>query len=403
MSTRKLNFILSVIIILILGTLIVLAVQLPEKIAKPTQVTGVWNDNEQLDYANTLLAKGLQLQAALVFEKYIETANAGNQEIAKVCYRLGNIYMDTYQYEKALALFYRAEMLDKTADFTQDMNQKIVEALENLGLTSQAQYELAKRVSLGDTPAKNGQVVARIGTRDISQAEIDKALAAVPERMRKQLEQSGQRLEFIRNYVAMEVLYEKAKRLGIDKKAETREALENTRKQLVVQNYLSKEIEKELKIDTQDIENYYKANKNKYTEPAKLKLRYTEFNEDPEKEDALKELEETKGTEIKGWINHGQGYIGGIGEAKEAIEGLFLKEKGEYSDPLKIKDKFYIFFIEDKQPERTKTFDEVKNQVEYEYRMEKERSITDSLLREALEEQKVEIFYKLEDDESKKN
>ena len=45
----------------------------------------------------------------------------------------------------------------------------------------------------------------------------------------------------------------------------------------------------------------------------------------------------------------------------------------------------------------------MKSQVEYEYRMEKERSITDSLLRGALEEQEVEIFNKPQDDKSQKN
>jgi len=389
----KTNVILSVIIVLLLGSLIVLVVHLPEQIAKPTQSAGGWSTTDELDYANTLLAKGLQLQAASVFEKYIETSNAGSQDIAKICYRLGNIYMDSYQYEKALALFYRAEMLDKKADFIQEMDQKIVEALENLGLNSQAQYELAKRVSLGGgSSAKNGEIVARIGKRDITRSEIDKAIAAVPEWMRPQLKQKSRRLEFIRNYVATEVLYEKAKRLGIDKKTEIREPLERTRKQLIVQNYLKQEIEKKLKIDPQDVENYYKANQDKYTESAKIKLRYVEFNADSEKEEALKELKESRGTEVKGWISRGQSYINGIGGTKESVEGLFLKEKGEYSDPLKIKDKFYIFSIEDKQPKKVKTFDEVKNQVEHEYRTQKERSITDSLLKGALEEQEVEIY-----------
>ena len=388
----KTNVILSVIIVLLLGVLIVLVVQLPERITKPVSQQEVWSAKDQLDYANTLLAKGLQKEAASLFEKYIETAKTDGKEIAKVCYRLGSIYMDLYQYEKALALFYRAEMLDKDAEFIQEMNQKIVEALENLGLSSQAQYELAKRVSLGDTSTKKGEVVARIGKREITQSEIDKALAGLPEWMRKEMTKKDKRLEFIRNYVATEVLYEKAKRLGIDKKAEIRQALERTKKQLVVQDYISKEIEKRLKIDPQDVENYYQANKDKYTEPAKIKISYVEFSEDSEKEKALKELDEGKGKKIEGWISRGSSYISGIGEAKDVIESLFLKEKGERIDLLKIKDKFYIFSIEDKRPEKVRSFDEVKTQVEYEYRMEKERSITDSLLKDALEEQEVEIY-----------
>jgi peptidyl-prolyl cis-trans isomerase C len=386
-----------------LGILLVLVFQLPFRISAPLQEAEIWSNKDQLDYANTLLAKGLQSEAASALEKYIENVAADKVELARACYRLGSIYMDLYQYEKALALFYRAEMLDKEADFTQEMNPKIVAALENLGLSSQARYELAKRTSLRDTANQEGKVLARIGTREITQAEIDRALGNLPEWMRKQFEDKDQRLKFIQDYVASEVLYEKAKRLGLDKSPQIRQALENTRKQMALQSLLAKEVEKKLKIDAQDMQNYYRANKDKYTEPEKIKVRFVEFSGASEKDEALKLLNEGKGKTVEGWIERGSTYIPDIGQAKDAIEELFLKEKGEYSNPLKIKEKFYIFSIEDKQPQRVKSFAEVKSQVEYEYRSNKERQITEALLRDAFEEQEVEIFYKPGDDESKES
>jgi len=389
----RVHNILSAIIILMLGILLVRVFQLPSSRGKLLAEKIVWSDSDQLEYANTLFAKGLQSEAAGALEEYIRDAVTNKEELAKLCYRLGSIYMDLYRYEKALAYFYRAEMLDREAEFSEEMNQKIVTALENLGLTSQAQYELTERVSLGDTSQQKGKVVARIGRREITQDEIDRAINMLPEWMRKQFEEGARRLKFIQDYVATEVLYEKAKRLGIDREDEIRRALENTKKQMVVQSLLRREIEKELKIDPQDLENYYKANKDKYTEQEKIKIRYVEFTQDSEREEALKELKEGGGKEVEGWIERNSTYISGIGEAKDVIEELFLKEKGEYSAPLKIRDKFYIFFIEDLQPARVKSFEEVRNRLEYEYRQEKERSIIDSLLRGALEEQEVEIFY----------
>ncbi|MFH1768522.1 MAG: peptidyl-prolyl cis-trans isomerase [Candidatus Omnitrophota bacterium] len=399
----KSNSILSVIIIMLLAALLVLVLRLPCRRPEVSEEVKSWSDKDQLDYANILLSKGLKNEAADAFGEYVEEAKVDRGDLSKVCYRLGNIHMDLFEYEKALVYFYRAEMLDKDSDFRQAMNEKIVAALENLGLTVQAKYEMAQRVSLGSGFKDEGGVIARIGKREIRKGEIDRILNSLPERMVKQFEKGEQRLNFIRDYVASEVLYEKAKRLGLDKKAEIREAVENVKKQMLIQTMLAQEIKKELKIDQDDLENYYKSNQDKYTEPEKIKVSYCQFSQDSEKDNALGFLKEEKGTKLDGWIRRGQKYISGIGDVGESIEGLFLMEKGQVSDSVKIKDKFYVFSIDEKQPSRVKTFNQVKEEVAGEYRSNKERQITDSVLIKALEEQEVEIFYQGQADESKKS
>ena len=142
---KTLKVMLAIIILLIIGALFFVK-NIPS-LANSNQ-RSAWTDKMQLEYANTLLAKGLNSNAAHAFEVYIEKGKADNKDLASICYKLGNIYMDLKEYEKALASFYKSELLNPDADYKQDINQKIVSALENLGLSQQAQYELESRTSI---------------------------------------------------------------------------------------------------------------------------------------------------------------------------------------------------------------------------------------------------------------
>jgi len=391
-----------IVIILMLGILMFLVGTLPSRITKPEVVS---LSAVQIDYANKLLSKGLKEQAAEAFEEYLGKSQLNLQEEAKLLYKLGSIYMELYKYEKALKNFYKAEMIDPKAEFAQEMNQKIVEALESLGMGAQARYELETRTSLGQVKVAEAKAVARIGKKEITESDIDRALKVVPEWMRKSFDEPQKRLEFIRDYVAKEVLYAKAKRFGLDTKDEVRQTIEQLKKQIVVEQLLGKEIQEKLdKISPEDIKLYYEANKETLgLEPARIKVSYLGFEKESQKDEMLQKLKKQEGKPQEIWLTEGQSDIPGIGEAKDVIAGLFLKEKGQISDPLKIKDKFYIFSILDKKEKRQKGFEEVKQEAEYEYRMKKQQEISQDLLKKALEEQEVEIFYTANKNEPKKD
>ncbi len=391
-----------IVIILMLGILMFLVGTLPSRITKPEVVS---LSAVQIDYANKLLSKGLKEQAAEAFEEYLGKSQLNLQEEAKLLYKLGSIYMELYKYEKALKNFYKAEMIDPKAEFAQEMNQKIVEALESLGMGAQARYELETRTSLGQVKVAEAKAVARIGKKEITESDIDRALKVVPEWMRKSFDEPQKRLEFIRDYVAKEVLYAKAKRFGLDTKDEVRQTIEQLKKQIVVEQLLGKEIQEKLdKISPEDIKLYYEANKETLgLEPARIKVSYLGFEKESQKDEMLQKLKKQEGMPQEIWLTEAQSDIPGIGEAKDVIAGLFLKEKGQISDPLKIKDKFYIFSILDKKEKRQKGFEEVKQEAEYEYRMKKQQEISQDLLKKALEEQEVEIFYTANKNEPKKD
>ena len=349
-----------------------------------------WTADDELNYIDKLLAKGLNGIAAQEMEKYIEEYRGSRKELANTCYRLGSIYMKLYEYREALKYFYRAEMLDKNADFSEDMNRKIVEALENLGMGSQANYELEARTSLVKPAVDKVKVVASIGKRKIDENEIDKAINSLPKNMRGQFKESSRRAAFIKQYVTTEALYEKAKRMGIDKIPSVKESVEEDKKQIVVQSMIEKEIDKKLVADPSDVELYYEANKDRYIERAKAKVRYIEVSNKDDRKKVVDGLKSGKGKSE--WVYEGDTYIGGIGKAEDVIKRLLSQKKGSTVGPVGVKDKSYIFIVEENSPRRQKAFDEVKNQVEYEYKMKKRKEIVDSIIKNTMEEENVEMF-----------
>lgn len=399
---RKIFF--PIVVILMLAVLIFLVATLPGRVATPRQAVNYLTPFAQIDYANKLLSKGLKEPAAEVFEEYLSANRLSALEEANLLYKVGSIYMELYKYEKALKNFYKAEMIEPKAAFAQEMNQKIIEALENLGMSSQARYELQARTSLGKGEETKARVVARIGTREISDAEIDEVLKNAPEGLRKSLEDPRKRLEFIRNYVGQEALYIKARRLGLDTREEVRQALEQLKKQIVVEQFLGAEVREKLnKISSEDVKLYYEANKDSFKDPAQIKANYLSFENEAQKGQVTEKIKKQQGRFQEVLITEGETSIPGIGGSKDIIAGMFLKEKGQASQPLKIRDKFYIFYILEKKPARQRSFTESEPEVEREYRMKKQQEIIQDLLKNVLEDQEVKIFETANKNDAKKN
>lgn len=263
----KNSWLVLLTVIIITGFLSFLIIRVPSRIAKEAVFSGTWTSQDMVEYANMLTAKGLNTEAASALEEYISTSADDRKKLAKVSYRLGGIYMDMYEYRKALGAFYRAEMLDSQGDFISDMNQKIVQALESAGMSSQAKYELDARTSLNISHSPGGgKIIARIGNEEITEQEINRAIDSIPEWIRKHVQTEKGRQEFIRDYVAKEVLYRKAKRLGLDRTREAKETVEELKKQFAVQQLVQKEIKDNVKITPDDLKLYFKANKDKYVE-----------------------------------------------------------------------------------------------------------------------------------------
>ena len=77
------------------------------------------------------------------------------------------------------------------------------------------------------------------------------------------------KVQFLRQYILTELLYDSAKRKGIEKNSEVIEATFQAKKGIMVRKYLQDEIQSKVNITAEDVELYYKAHKDKYVEKDK--------------------------------------------------------------------------------------------------------------------------------------
>jgi hypothetical protein len=91
----------------------------------------------------------------------------------------------------------------------------------------------------------------------------------MPVYVREQIQTLDQKVGFLKEYIVQELLFDSAKRKGLDKDQEVREGILQAEKSLMAQKLLQQEIEKESNLENYtnaDVELYYKANKDKYAE-----------------------------------------------------------------------------------------------------------------------------------------
>lgn len=269
-----------------------------------------------------------------------------------------------------------------------------------------------RRASLVSQPQKEEAakvVLARVGKEEITESQIDEAINAIPEWARDNFKQGEGKVEFVRQYATTQALYEKAKRLGLDQDAEIRRNIAEITKKLLVQRFLEMELKDKIKTDSSDIQTYYEANKDNYKEEAAATASVIKLSDLKKAQDALRRLEvgadftkmvqelsEDENTKAKDGVIEGyiekNGYIPGIDASKETADEIFLKKEGDLVGPVEIKGAYYIFKINSIRDERQKPFEEAKDQVEYDYKNKKVQEQMQLLLKDILQQERVEIY-----------
>jgi len=248
-------------------------------------------------------------------------------------------------------------------------------------------------ISGGEQGISNtGKVIARIGNRQVTESEIDEAIAGMPEWMKKDLRDDVRKKEFIRDYIATEVLYAKAKTLGLDKAESVTTVLKDTEKQLVLQQLVEKEFKDKMTVSEQEIEEFYRTHKEQFVRPEAVKIAYIELRDENKKAEAVLELGDGNGVRVGQWIEEGDTYIPGLGEAPEVIHMLMKEDKNGVAGPVLVNNVSYMFLLTDKRGPVTMPFMEARSDAETALLRQKQEAILNTMLDKALEEENVEIL-----------
>ncbi|HOZ23000.1 MAG TPA: hypothetical protein PLO28_14515, partial [bacterium] len=150
-----------------------------------------------------------------------------------------------------------------------EVNKKIVACLERLDRSADARQALDETVQLDPSrvqKSRPGAVVARIGSREITLSDLDFEIDQLPPTVREQFRNRETKLQYLREYVATELLYDTARRAGLENDQQVVDGAFQARKALMVRRLLQDKVADRINVSEGDIDLYYRAHREDYAE-----------------------------------------------------------------------------------------------------------------------------------------
>lgn len=227
-------------------------------------------EDKKVELANKYYEAYLYEAAIQEYLDYVNTYPLDQNRQANIYYTIANIYFEKIRdYNKALEFFYRVKYLYPESNLQSDVGKRIVNCLERLQRSQDAQRTLEKEAALQPEKVQEhrpGEIVATMGNKNITLGDLEFEISQLPPYLQTQFTARAKKLEFLQQYIVGELLYDSAKRKGLENDKEIIEGTFQAQKRLMAQKILGEEIQSKVNISQADVELYYKANKDKYTE-----------------------------------------------------------------------------------------------------------------------------------------
>ena len=221
---------------------------------------------------------------------------------------------------------------------------------------------------------------------------------------------------FLENYViTREMLYQDAKKKGLDKRKEILAKVEDFKRAMVIDALLEEELRGKDEVSDSEIQRYYKENQDRFTEPGEVRIRHIVVNSEPILKEVLMKLSEGEGFEklastynidksredggSLGYIRRGQ-----LAPSFAQFEGaaFSLKRKGEVSEVVKTPYGYHLIKLEDRRGTALRPFDEVREKIRFFLQSKKKQDAYLQYVKEAKSRAKIVVNEKLWAEEEKK-
>jgi peptidyl-prolyl cis-trans isomerase C len=377
--------------------------------------------------ASKLAERNLYQQAAATWRDYLATAKLSDAEQARIHFQIGVLLQKAGFYGEAIEQFYRSESAAADKELGPQINAHVKECFESMGEFSALRYELMDRTSINPSQPAGEKVVAEIGPEKISEAQLDalieqsieNQLASMaplmaPDQLNEQkkraLEQTRSpqaKQEFLQGWLGQEILYRQALQENLSDKPETKRLVHEMMRGVLSQQLMNEQLASRIHVTDSDLQTYFTANKDKYVEPARAKIRHIRLSDENKATAALaqikqgkdfaevaKQSSEDESTKAGGGLIQGDVVRGspipGIGDVNEITEAVFAAEAGATLDkPFKTDKGWEIVKVEEKHASRQKSFDEVRQQVAMELLRQKREEVQREYIREMMDKHGV--------------
>jgi tetratricopeptide (TPR) repeat protein len=197
------------------------------------------------------------------YQKILDLPGIDQKTRANINYLIGKIYFENLnEYEKAAGYYVRANSLDPDGSFSSTASKNLVASLEKMGRMLDASRQLSSLTSVDTAAPEPGDVkVAQIEGDPVWLSEVEAAIQRMPVELQQEYKSREAKVQFVRQYVATEMMYRAAIREGYDELPEVKDQLENTMRDLLVSKYMADKVMPRGRADSSDVRNYYVVNK----------------------------------------------------------------------------------------------------------------------------------------------
>jgi peptidyl-prolyl cis-trans isomerase C len=357
--------------------------------------------DETKQLAGKLAQRNLYDRAAKVWQDYLSMGELRDKERARALFQVGTLLEKAGSYAAAIEYYYRSEMAAKVGELESPINAHIKDCFEKLGKFSALRYELMDRTSFRESEQAGGKIVAEIGAEKITEADLDAMIEGdienrispwaafltdeqLKEQKRKMLEQyKGVEAKqgYLQTWVAQEVLYREALEARLAEEPGVKKLINMQARDVLSQQLMNRELAAKINVTETDLQTYYTANASSYVEPASARISHIVVDDEQQANELLgrvKEGEEfgelakgfskdesTKegGGKIETGVSKGS-YVAGIGDNRELNDKIFASDAGVVlEEAFETETGWEIVRVDEKQAERQKSFDEVREQV----------------------------------------
>ncbi len=261
-----------------------------------------------------------------------------------------------------------------------------------------------------------GKELVRINDVSLSLGEFQEMLERQPlEGKMKLLSQKGTR-DFLENYVIpREVLYQEAKKTGLDKNKEILAKIEDARRAILIDALLEEALRKKGEVSEGEIQRYYKENPTLFTEPQEIKIRHIVVNTEPALKEVVTKLSQGESFETLasvyniGHFKEDGGNLGYIRRGQLAPPfaqfeevAFSLRKRGEISEVVSTPYGYHIIRLEDMRGSISKPLNRVKERIRFFLQPKKKQEAYLEYVKESKSKAKILFNEKLWAEEGKK-
>jgi len=212
-------------------------------------------------------------------------------------------------------------------------------------------------------------ILASFGEQTITLGEFNQIWEEVPEEYKLQLDKSM----MLDQLISEKLLIQEAENMGLEEDNDVLEQIKKMTEQILVQVLIEREILDKIKVNDEEVLEYYEQNKDSFTEKEQVHLYNILLETEEEAQDVLEQLK--AGGDL-------------IPEIEEVVFALELEE---LSEVIKTDFGFHILKITEKKPESVKALEEVKEDIIQTLLPDKQKEAFENLLEELKSKSEIEI------------